>query len=314
MISTFVTEPVASANAGGRSGLFHGSVPAWLRSGVSQLRRTMSKFTHSILIAVTCCTELTVARGAQSVIFTGRPCFEQRGQFVYLILSNANQSFDISWAMSPDFKFVPISLDTNQVYTFTVKPKPYQSITIPELRKVEFQRQTIYDIEVCEVHKIKMEHKDVEIAYGLILPTKDDPSPDTEQRLFPHRREYSLGGCVVAPDSPKTTQVYICPKCKEAFEWWSGTATAPYSVLPRDTRYDQNQHLRLVYLEAYGKGYVAAWAKKEALPVLSPTSEDDKARVFGYVEGAAAGRTARDAWSGENGQPYGPTNSASQKR
>jgi hypothetical protein len=80
-------------------------------------------------------------------------------------------------------------------------------------------------------------------------------------------------------------------------------------VLPRDTRYDHNQHLRLVYLEAYGKAYVAAWARKEALPVFGPTSEDDKARVFGYADGAAAGRVARDAWSGANGQRYGSTNS-----
>ncbi len=274
----------------------------------------MSKLAHSIMIVVACCTIPLAASSGQSVVVTANPRFEQRGEFVDLIVSNADQSFAIGWAMPPKIQFVPASLDTNLAYTFTVERKPYGSIFIPELRRVEFKGQTIYDIEVCEVHKAEMELKEVGIAYGLPAPQTNAPSADTERQLFPHRCEYSLGGCVVGPDSPKTTKVYVCPKCKEAFEWWSGTATAPYSVLPRDTRYDSDQHLRLVYLEAYGKGYVAAWARKESLPVFGPTGDDDKARVFGYVDGAAAGRVARDLWTSANDQRYGPTNSTSQKK
>lgn len=274
----------------------------------------MNKFLRSVLIGLVCYATPGVAKGGQSVVVTAKPRFEQRGEFIKLIVSNANHSAEVSWAVLPAVQFVPLSLDTNQVYTFIVEQKPYREIAIPELRRVEVNGQTIYDIEVCEIHKTKMEYKEVKIAYGLILPKRDDPSADTERQLFPHRREYSLGGCVVTTDSPKTDQVYVCSNCKTAFEWWSGTATPPYSVLPRETRYDHSQHLRLVYLEAYGKGYVAAWARKETLPVFGPTSENDKARVFGYADGAAAGRAVRDAWSGANGRRYGPTNSMSQIR
>jgi hypothetical protein len=247
-------------------------------------------------------------------VITAKPRFKQRAGFVSLVVSDANQSFDIAWgAMVPKVQYLPLSLDTNVVYTFTVEQKPYREFVIPELHRVDFNGQTIYDIEVCEVHKVKMEHKEVTIHYGLPRPV-DKLSADIERQLFPHSREYSLGGCVISPQSPKTTETYVCGRCKEAFEWWSGTATAPISVLPRDTRYDSDQHLRLVYLEAYGKGYVAAWVRKEALPVFNPTSEDDKARVLGYADGAVAGRDDRDAWSGANGQPYEPMAQPFQKR
>lgn len=284
-------------------------MPSMLGAGsvscsVSPLRHTMRTLALFSSIVLGCMPLKSAEQAPQTVVITSKPRFEQRGKFTYLAISDTNRSFDMSWGMLPDMQFIPVSLDTNRVYTFTVVQRPFRSITIPELRKVQLGGQTVYDIEVCEAHKTKMEHKEVKIAYGLILPGRDDPSADTERRLFPHRSEYSLGGCAVGEE--KTTKMYICSACKESFTWWSGTATAPHSVIPRNTRYDHDQHLRLVYLEAFCKGYVATWARKEALPVFGPTSEDDKARVFGYAEGAAAGRTARDAWTGANGQRYGP--------
>jgi len=102
-----------------------------------------------------------------------------------------------------------------------VAEKPYRSITtIPELRKVEWAGQTIFDIEVCEVHTSKMDYKEVKIAYGLFVPGPDEPSGDTARRLFPHRHEYSFGGCVVSADSPKTEMAYVCSDCKKAYEKW----------------------------------------------------------------------------------------------
>lgn len=173
-----------------------------------------------VSILLGCHAVSAAERTAQTVVITAKPRFEERGRFIHLVISDTNRSFEVGWGMPPDMQFIPVSLDTNRVYTFTVAQKPYHTITIPELRKVQSGGQTIYDIEMCEVHKTKMEHKVVKIAYGLILPGPDSPSADAERRLFPHSREYSLGGCVITPHSPKTERVYVCSGCKKAYETW----------------------------------------------------------------------------------------------
>ncbi|MBI2440383.1 MAG: hypothetical protein HYV35_03325 [Lentisphaerae bacterium] len=156
----------------------------------------------------------------QPVAITTRPRFDDRGQVTYLLLSDNSHSYELSWGMPPKIRFVPVTLDTNSIYTFTVTERSYKGIAIPELRRVQQEGQTIYDVEVCEIHKTKMEHKKVRILYGLILPGPDEPTGDAEQQLFPHRREHSLGGCVVSSDSPKTEMIYICTECKKAYARW----------------------------------------------------------------------------------------------
>jgi hypothetical protein len=177
-------------------------------------------FVFLSLIVLGCVTLPAAERAAQTVVITAKPKIEQRGQFSYLVIADTNHSFDIGWGMPPDMQFIPVSLDTNRVYAFTVAQKPFHTITIPELRKVQSSGRTIYDIEVCEVHKTKMDYKEVRISYGLPAPRPDEPSGDIERRLFPHHREYSLGGCVISPDSPKTEKVYFCSDCKKAYEKW----------------------------------------------------------------------------------------------
>ena len=180
----------------------------------------MSTFAFLSLIVLGCVASPAAERAAQTVVITTKPRIEQRGQFSYLVIADTNHSFDISWGMPPDMQFIPVSLDTNRVYAFTVAQRPYRTITFPELRKVQSDGQTIYDIEVCEVHKSKMDYKEVRISYGLPTRRPDEPSGDTERRLFPHHREYSLGGCVISSDSPKTEKVYVCGDCKKAYEKW----------------------------------------------------------------------------------------------
>jgi hypothetical protein len=91
-------------------------------------------------------------------------------------------------------------------------------------------------------------------------------------------------------------------------QWVPGLPKPPDPELPRVTRYDHDPVLRAAYLEQFHKGYSDAWHKRESLPVVSPTSEADKARTLGYVEGAVAGRAARDKWSGTNSQSINSTN------
>jgi hypothetical protein len=170
-------------------------------------------------IVLGCLAVSAAERATQTVVVT-KPRIEQRGQFTYLVISDTNHSLDIVWGMLPDTQFIPVSLDTNRIYAFTVAQKPYRTITFPELRKVQSGGQTIYDIEVCEVHKVKMEYKEVKIHYGLPAFRPDEPSADAERHLFPHRLEYSLGGCVISPDSPKTEKIYVCGNCRRAYEIW----------------------------------------------------------------------------------------------
>jgi hypothetical protein len=180
----------------------------------------MRTFAHMLLIVLGCVVVSAAERAARTVVITAKPRFEQQGRLVNLVISDTNRRFDIGWGMPPYFQFIPASLDTNRVYTFTVAQKPFHTFNIPELRRVQLNGQTIYDIEVCEIHKTKMEHKEVRIAYGLIRPGPDEPSGDAETRLFRHRREYSLGGCIVMPDSQKTERVYVCMDCKKAYDKW----------------------------------------------------------------------------------------------
>jgi hypothetical protein len=185
--------------------------------------RTLTFF-FSIVLG---CLAVSAAERVTRVTIATRPRFvEHRGLYTCLVIADDKHSYEIYWALHlpKEVQFFPISLDTNLVYTFTVAEEPNErfknDIRLPKLRRVQQGNQTIYDLEVCEVHKTKMDHKQVEIVYGLILPGPDEPSANTEQRLFPHRREYWLGGCASGPDSPKTEKVYVCTECKKAYEKW----------------------------------------------------------------------------------------------
>ena len=169
------------------------------------------------------CVALTATES--TIIITAKPKFEQRGLFTYLVLADTNHSLDLVWGMPPEIQFNPVALDANRAYTFTVVQKAHQSITIPELRRVQSSGQTIYDIEVCEVHKTKMEHKEVRVDYGLRAAVAVEPSREIERRLFPHRHEELYGGCVESGLSPKSQLRYFCTDCKVAYEKWKSENT-----------------------------------------------------------------------------------------
>ncbi len=148
------------------------------------------------------------------------PKFEQSGDAIHLIIADSHHSFDILWSVTPRVSFFPISLETNRPYTFTVVEDRYKPVRIPTLIKVQQDRKVIYDEEACEVHHARMQFKQVRILYGLIRPLPGEPTADEDRRLFPHRFEFSLGGCSVGPDSPRKTKVFVCTQCKAAYEKW----------------------------------------------------------------------------------------------
>ena len=66
-----------------------------------------------------------------------------------------------------------------------------------------------------------MERKEVPIVYGYVIREPGAPSGKTAERLFPNRREVSMGGCVFTPGfSPEVDLVYVCSECKNAYEKW----------------------------------------------------------------------------------------------
>lgn len=171
----------------------------------------------SSLIALGC-FQLTATESL--VVITSKPRIEQRGLFTYLVIADANQRLEMVWGMPPEIKFKPVTLEADRVYVFTVAQKPHRSITIPELRKVQLNGETIYDIEFCEVHKTKMEYRALPIGYGLVGYVDIEPAPEIERQLFPHRREHLDGGCVVSPSSPKSEERFVCMDCKASYEKW----------------------------------------------------------------------------------------------
>ncbi|HMJ65368.1 MAG TPA: hypothetical protein VK615_08445 [Candidatus Binatia bacterium] len=142
---------------------------------------------------------------------------------MYLTISNENARYEVYWSYPPNYDR-PVVLESNRVYTFTVIGEPINdcpSLVVPRVVRVEKDGKMLYDREICDVHHIRMERKEVPILYGLILPGLGEPGGDTAQRLFPHRYETRLGGCCVTPTSPKTDKVYVCSECKKAYANWN---------------------------------------------------------------------------------------------
>jgi hypothetical protein len=73
------------------------------------------------------------------------------------------------------------------------------------------------DPEICPVHEIKMEHKELRLVYG--MPSKAEfEEMRVAKTQFPYGKDYLLAGCVVRP--AKTVKGHVCPKCVEAREAW----------------------------------------------------------------------------------------------
>jgi hypothetical protein len=165
-------------------------------------------------------------RNAQTFAITSKPKFEYgtRGlEVVYeLVVSDSNRTCRIPW---PGTMHEPVRLDKRRAYTFTVTQPPSWSATVPVVRRVQLEGQTIYDSELCGVHKTKIACQEVPIHYGFLCFDEGEPSFEVERHLFPHRREFSLGGCVTTPDSPVTRTVHVCSECKKAYEAWKDQHT-----------------------------------------------------------------------------------------
>lgn len=146
-------------------------------------------------------------------------------------------SHDTGRRLSP----FPFELEAGKTYTFTIEERPVPSFArisdkeakdqpefywSPVVIRVVDGGKTVFDMEICEVHHCRMAREEVPISYGLIRLQKGLPSLEEEKALFPHRRDYVLGGCIVMPGK-KTETMYLCPECKAAYAVWQKAHPQP---------------------------------------------------------------------------------------
>lgn len=149
------------------------------------------------------------------------PMFEQRGEWTCLIVSNATHYFRF-WTLPERERWTSFRLDTNSVYTFVVDDGRYTR----ELLKIKLQGNTLFDREVCDVHRVKLGNQEVRYVYGYVRPAPPapgEPSWETERELFPFRQRKTIwGGCI--PHEAKTTMVLFCSQCETAYQEWKRQA------------------------------------------------------------------------------------------
>jgi len=174
------------------------------------------------------------------VTVTAPAKFEQRDKDHYLVITDAQNSFDIFWSLHAgpkDFDLFPCTLKDKETYTFTIEVEPRkidrpfelsknaikedEYIKIPTLIRIVHNDTLIYDREICEAHHRKMERREVPIIYG--MPAAPEGKPPTEKQCrtqFPHFAEKCWGGCCIDEFSKKTDFIYICPDCVAAHQEW----------------------------------------------------------------------------------------------
>ena len=154
------------------------------------------------------------------VVVTAKPQFIQENEWVNLVLRDAGQEYKVGWGMGTNVHFVPVPLNTNETYTFTISQQSTDDVWFSELQKVQQDGRLVYDVGICEVHHAPMQKKKVRIVYGLVEPSPGEPSFEIDAQLFPHRWEVSFGGCVDSFFSPRTEKIYVCSECKKAYQQW----------------------------------------------------------------------------------------------
>lgn len=72
----------------------------------------------------------------------------------------------------------------------------------------------------CHLHQVAMTKEVVPIAYGLPAEVASGPSQEVRLKQFPFTGRSPEGGCAIAPDAPRTTEVSVCPECVAAEKRW----------------------------------------------------------------------------------------------
>lgn len=71
---------------------------------------------------------------------------------------------------------------------------------------------------MCEVHGVTLQVEMTPISYGL-MTIESPQEQQVRQNQFPHAG-HAFGGCIVAPNSPRSAIIKFCPQCRLAEEQW----------------------------------------------------------------------------------------------
>jgi hypothetical protein len=75
--------------------------------------------------------------------------------------------------------------------------------------------------DVCALHGITMEKKEVRVIRGFPKENIDDENI-AAQKWFPHGLGFTLGEAIREKDDPKKALIYTCPECVIARNKWFG--------------------------------------------------------------------------------------------
>jgi hypothetical protein len=118
-----------------------------------------------------------------------------------------------------------VTLDPKTKYRFTFeRVNLSRSDSGAELLKIEKDGETIFDGWMCEVHRVKMDLKDVPVIYGFVYVGRphilsDEQWLRIQMAKFPHHDERIFGGCIVG--ASKSAPKLVCAKCKKAYDDWA---------------------------------------------------------------------------------------------
>jgi hypothetical protein len=182
-----------------------------------------------LFLAFMACSLPAFAGERVTTTLTAPVKFDQRDTTTFLVIDDGKKKMDFVWSyVQPDKQTAvyPVKLEEKQTYTFTIEQE--KSAAVPgvlinaQIMAVTRDGQTVYDRALCELHRRRMERKEVPIVYGLVAKLPGDPSAE-EEKAFPKWRESFAGGCIVMPGRDKEL-VFVCPDCKAGHAEWKAKA------------------------------------------------------------------------------------------
>jgi hypothetical protein len=175
-------------------------------------------------------SELKFVRHSQEEhTYSGTGRYKDDGQARWFVLRDGNATVEIPlWKSDPAL----LNLKRDTSYDVTVLDEEFEDLQVQiaivghrehvdwddavneahssfqQLVRISTAGMIVFDRSVCRLHHVKMERRNVNVAYGMLEYSKAESYCIAH---YPNFRDYAVGGCNVG--DTKSTPIYICPKC-----------------------------------------------------------------------------------------------------